>query len=112
MGRHPIGNLEELRGRTQLLPQLSRAGIGLARFRGGAAFDSIQGRSQGNAKVELLSVAFRVLRQELQLVQSLVELRRGFGHCRADGRPMTSLAPVVDSPFDEPGLGVMLSKEL
>ena len=33
IARLPIGNLKELRGGTQLLPQLSCAGIGMARFR-------------------------------------------------------------------------------
>ena len=33
IARLPIGNLKELRGRTQLLPQLSCAGIGVACFR-------------------------------------------------------------------------------
>jgi len=32
VARPPIGNPKELRGRTQLLPQLICAGIGLARF--------------------------------------------------------------------------------
>src|SRR5438270_2157098 len=38
IARLPVGNLKELRGRTQLLPQLSRAGIGMASFRRRVAF--------------------------------------------------------------------------
>ena len=41
IARLPIGNLKELRGGTQLLPQLSCAGIGMARFRRREAFDGI-----------------------------------------------------------------------
>ena len=37
--RLPIRNVEELRGGTQLLPQLSCAGEDLPRFRRGLAFD-------------------------------------------------------------------------
>ena len=40
--RLPIGKLKELRGGTQLLPQLSCASVGLARFRRGEAFDGLQ----------------------------------------------------------------------
>src|SRR5437899_3241373 len=54
----PIGNLKELRGGTQLLPQLPCAGIGMTRFRRREAFDGLQGRTQGSAKFELLSLSF------------------------------------------------------
>jgi hypothetical protein len=39
MERLPIGNLKQLRGKAQLLPRLSCAGIGLARVGRGEAFD-------------------------------------------------------------------------
>src|SRR6266568_9374701 len=64
MERLPMGNLKELRGGTQLLPQLSCAGIGLARFRRGDAFDGLQHRAEGTQKFELLSMAFRGVRQQ------------------------------------------------
>jgi hypothetical protein len=48
--RLPIGNLKEVRGRTEVLPQFSCAGIGLARFRRGEAFASI--RNSATAIVE------------------------------------------------------------
>ena len=54
----PIGNLKELRGGRQLLPQLSCAVIGLARFSRGEAFDSVQHCSQSTPKFELLALAF------------------------------------------------------
>jgi hypothetical protein len=43
--RLPIWNLKELRGITQLLPQLSCAGIGLARFRRSVIFNGKQDRA-------------------------------------------------------------------
>ena len=112
IARLPKGNLKELRGRTQLLPQLSCAGIGLARFRRGEAFDGVQDRAQGTAKFELLSLAFGVVRQQRQLVQPLLKLRGRFRHRRAGGGPLTGLAPAGDGFFNEPGLGVMLREEL
>jgi hypothetical protein len=51
-------------GGTQLLPQLARAGIGMARFRRGEAFDGQQRRAQGTAKFELLALTFEGVRQQ------------------------------------------------
>src|SRR6266446_10489187 len=51
------GNLKELRGRTHLLPELSCAGIGMARFRRRVAFEDMQHRAQGAVKFELLSLS-------------------------------------------------------
>ena len=56
--RQPIGNVKELRGGTKPFPQLSCAGIGVARFRRSVAFDGLQYRAQGNAKFEVLPLAF------------------------------------------------------
>src|SRR5437016_2508716 len=58
MERLPKGNPKELRGGTQLLPQPQCAGISMARFRRGEAFDGLQDRPQGTQKFELLSLAF------------------------------------------------------
>src|SRR3954464_14755525 len=71
MERLPIGNPKELRGRTELLPQLSGTGVGLARFRCRVAFGGTQDPAQGTAKFELLLLPFGVVRQRRQLVQSL-----------------------------------------
>ena len=45
ISRLPIGHPKELRGGTQLLPQLSCAGKGLARFSRRLAFDPSQHRA-------------------------------------------------------------------
>src|SRR4051794_15812804 len=58
MTRLPKENVQELRGGPQLLPQLLRAGIGLARFRRWVALKSMQHRPQGAAKFELLPLSF------------------------------------------------------
>src|SRR6516164_6336910 len=54
IARLSIGNVKELRGRTQLLPKLSCACIGLACFRCGVALHSKQGRSLRTAQFEIL----------------------------------------------------------
>ena len=51
IARLPIGNLKEFRGKTQLLPQLSCAGIGMACFRCPLAFDSTKHRAQGDYEI-------------------------------------------------------------
>ena len=99
IARLPIGNPKELRGGTQLLPQFSGAGIGLARFRRRDAFDSVQHRAQGAQEFELLSLAFRAIRQQRQLVQPFLQLRGRFRHCRAGGGPPTGFAPTGDGFF-------------
>src|SRR6266849_1009358 len=109
--RLPIGNVKVLRGETELLPQLSCPGIGMARFRGRLAFDKSQRRAQGAAKFELLSLAFGVVREQRQLIQRLLKLRGSFRNRRTGGGPMTGLAPVGDGFFNEPSLGVMLGEE-
>jgi len=64
IARLSIGNLNELRGRPQLFPQLVRAGVSTARFGRPLAFDGPQRRAQGTVKFELLSPSFRVVRQQ------------------------------------------------
>ena len=110
--RLPKGNLKELQGGTQPLPQLSSAGIGTPRFRGGEAFDGEQGGAQGTAKFELLSLSIGAVRQQRQLLQCFLQLRGGFRHRRAGGGPITGLAPVGDGFFNQPGLCVMLREKL
>jgi|SRR6516162_11943287 len=56
MARLPKGNLKELRGGTQLLPQLSCTGKDTARFRRRLAFYGCQDRAQGTQKFEFLSL--------------------------------------------------------
>src|ERR1700732_2651232 len=92
MARLPKGNLKELRGGIQLLPQLPRAGIDMARFRRRLAFYGCQDRAQGTQKFELLSLTFGVVRQQRQLVQRLLELRGRLYQRRAGSGPMTRLA--------------------
>src|ERR1700738_1048193 len=83
--RLPPGNLKELRRSAELLPQLSCAGIRLARLRRPEAFNSLQHRAQGTANFELLPLSYRCVRQQSQLVQPLVKLRGRFRHRRAGG---------------------------
>ena len=64
IARLPIGNLNELRGRPQSFPQLVRAGVSMARFGCRLAFDGPQCRAQGTVKFELLSLSFRIVRQQ------------------------------------------------
>src|ERR1700730_1962274 len=52
--RLPKGKVKELRGRTQLLPQLLCTGIDMSRFRCGEAFDGDQDGAQGTVKFKLL----------------------------------------------------------
>jgi hypothetical protein len=63
MERLPIGNVKELRGGAELVPQLSCAGIGNTCFRGRLPFDGLQHRAQGTPKFELPSLAFGSIRQ-------------------------------------------------
>jgi hypothetical protein len=109
--RLPVGNLKEPHGRTQLLPQLSCAGVGLARFRRRVAFGRLQDRAQRTDKFKLLSLAFRGVWHQLQLVQPLLQLRGRFRHRRAGGGAVTGLAPVLDGFFSEPSFGVMLREK-
>ena len=92
IARLPKWNVKELRGGTELLPQLPRAGIGMARFRCRVAFDDQQDGAQGTAKFELLSLTFPAVRQQRQLIQPSLQLPRRFRHRRAGGGPMTGLA--------------------
>src|SRR5260370_21296272 len=72
--RLSIGNAKELRGRSQLLPQVSCAGQGIARFRRRVASPHQQDRAEGTANLEFLSLAFGVDRQQRQLAERLLEL--------------------------------------
>ena len=104
--------MKVLCGVTQLLPQLSCAGIGLARLRRRLPFNKPQRRTQRAAKFELLPLAFRVVGQQRQLVQPLLKLQSRFRDRRAGRGPMTGLAPIVDGFFDETGLLIVLREEL
>src|SRR5438270_9782892 len=55
-------DVEELRGRTQPLPQISCPGIGVAGLRRGKAFDGLHYRPQGSVKLELLALAYGLVR--------------------------------------------------
>src|SRR6516162_3582071 len=55
------------------------ARISMACFRTGVALDRKQDRAQGATKFELLSLAFRVLRKQFQLVQRLLKVCGCFG---------------------------------
>src|SRR5262245_25966752 len=59
----PIGNVKELRGITQLLPQFPSAGEGTAHFRCRLAFDKSQRGAKCAAKFKLLLLALAVVRQ-------------------------------------------------
>src|SRR5215469_15605322 len=55
--RLPKRNLKKLRGRTQLLPQYSSAGVGIARLGRREAFGGSQRRPHGAIVFELSSLA-------------------------------------------------------
>src|SRR5215469_10608978 len=59
----PEGNPKEFRRRTQPLPKLSCAGIGLARLRRPLTSHSDQRRAQSTEKFDLLSLAFGAIWQ-------------------------------------------------
>jgi hypothetical protein len=80
-----MGNMEEVRGRTQTFPKLSCAGLGMARCWRRVAFDRVQHRAQSTKKFELLSLAFGAIRQQRQLVDPPLKLRGRFRHRRAGG---------------------------
>src|SRR5262245_41131484 len=61
--RLPIRNVKELRGRTQLVPQFSRAGQGMALFRCRLALDIAHRCDKGAPEFELLLLALSVFRQ-------------------------------------------------
>src|SRR5215472_8342524 len=63
IARLPIGYVKALRGRTQLLPQLSCSGIRSAHLRSGITFGLAQDGTQGSVKFELLSVTSGGFRQ-------------------------------------------------
>src|SRR6516164_11210486 len=84
----------------------------MPRFRRGVAFYGLQDRALGTPKFELLSLPCGVIRQQRQLVQPSVKLCSRFRHRRSGDGSMTCLAPIRDRFFNEPGLGVMLCKEL
>src|SRR6516164_9268283 len=104
-------NLKERRRGTQMLPQRTRAGIGLARFRRGDAFDNQQGCAQGTVKFELLLLAFEAVRQQRQLVQRPLKLRSRFRHRRAGDGSATGPAPVGYRSLSQAGLSIMLSEK-
>ena len=90
--RQSVGNLEEPRGRTQLLPQLAGVGIGIASFRRGITFDRLQYRAQGDQKLELPSLAFGGVRQLCHLHQRFLKLRRRWRSRQPDSVDIVVLA--------------------
>jgi hypothetical protein len=112
VARLPIGNVKELRRRTQLLPQVSGAGVGTTSVPRGVALGGAQGRAQGAAKFEFLKLPFAVVRQSRQLVQTWLELRSRFRHRRAGDRPSTGFTPEGDGFFHQLGLRIMPREEL
>jgi hypothetical protein len=66
--RLPVGNLMELYGKSQLLPQLARSGIGMTRLRCGTAFNEDQHRTQSAPIFEFLTLTIRLVRQQRKLV--------------------------------------------
>ena len=112
IGRLPEGNPKKLGKITQLLPQLSRAGMGMSRFWSAGSFYGDQDRCQTAVKFYLPSLAFWRIWQQRQLAQTLLELHSRFRHRRASGGSMTGLASVRDRFFDEPSLGIMLGEKL
>ena len=107
----PIRDLKEFGRGTQPLPQLSGAGMGMARFRRRVPFHDHQGRAQAAQEFELLSPSFVGMGPQRQLVQPPLKLRGRFRHSRAGGGSPPGLAPEGDGFFGEPGLGVMLREE-
>src|SRR5262249_53743815 len=89
VARLPPSDVKELRGRTELLPKLSGAGEGIARLLRGIAFDDHQDAAQLTAKLELLLPPRRVIRQQRQLVQPVLQLRCRLGHPGVGDRPPT-----------------------
>jgi len=65
IARLPIGNVKVLLRGTELFPQLSCPGEGMASFRRSLAFDEPQYRAQGCAEFELLSAIVGAVRQPL-----------------------------------------------
>src|SRR5262249_14860549 len=110
--RLPPRNVKELRGRTELFPQPPGAGEGITRLLRGVALDDHQDPAQLTAKLQLLSATGCVVRQQRQLVQPLLQLRRRFGHGRASDGPPTGLAPESGRILGKPRFGVMLSEKL
>jgi hypothetical protein len=65
-----IGDVNELRGEPQPLPQFACASIGLARFRRRLASDNLQHAAQVAANFEFLSLASGAGRQQCELVKT------------------------------------------
>ena len=84
----------------------------MARYRRGETFDSLRHRTQCAAKFELLALTFGIIRQQRQLVDPSLKLRRRFRHRRAGSGSMTGFAPIGDGFLDETGLGIMLREDL
>src|ERR1700730_14728372 len=56
-------DMKELRRRTQSFPQFSCAGVGVAGFRRGEAFDRLQYCTQGTVEFELLALTCGIVRK-------------------------------------------------
>src|SRR5262249_29647631 len=66
----------------------------------------------GAIKFELLSLSFRVVRQQRQLVQPFLKLRGRFHDRRPGDGPMTGLAPIKDGFLNKPSFTVMAREKL
>src|SRR5262245_38148511 len=87
-----VRDLKELRWRTQLLPELSRAVKRLAGFGCRVALNRLQDGAERSTKFELLALMSEIVRQQRQLLQSLLKLRHRFRHCRTRGGPPCGFA--------------------
>ena len=112
MERLPIGDLQKLRGRVQLLPQFASPGKGSAGLGCRQPLDEAQRHAEGAAKFEFLPPTFRVVRQQHQLVQRLLELRGRFGQ-RRTGRGFSSgFAPIEYGSLSLPGFAAVARQDL
>src|SRR6516164_6417934 len=106
-----VGHSKKHRRTTQLLPQRSCADMSMAGLRRRESFNGMEHSAQGSAKVELLSLPFRGVGQQRQLVQPILQLGGRLRHSREGSGATTRLGPAGDGFLNEPGLGVMLSEE-
>ena len=110
--RLPVRHVTKRRRRPQMLPKRPRSGISLAGFPRRLTFDEPQQRAQSAAKIQLLPQAFWGFRQQVQLIQRFLILRRRLGQRRTGRRPLAGPGPGGDRLFHQPSLGVMLRKQL
>src|SRR5262249_8301406 len=102
---------KELRGKTQMLPELTRAAKRSSRLGCRVAFNGLQHDAQRTPKLELLALTCEVVRLQSQLIQRPLELGGRLRHCRTcDGSP-SGFAPIENRCFNGPGFGVMAREE-